>query len=72
MDQDKMQYEIITLKNALAKEKEKFSRIRNRLKTEYQDFISAKSMEMSIDLGENMRDQLAEVFSILQSEGVEF
>lgn len=67
-----MELEIITLKNALAKEKEKLARIKNKLKIEYQDFISAQNMEMSIDLGENMRGQLQEVFRILQSEGIEF
>ena len=72
MDQNQLKYEIITLKNALAKEKEKLTRIKSKLKIEYQDFMSAKDTEMSIDLGENMRDQLAAIFRILQSEGVTF
>ena len=34
------------------------------------DYKDALSLEMSTDLGENMRDQLGEVFKILQDAGI--
>lgn len=45
-------------------------RIASKLRTYYNDFIDAKDLEMSTDLGENMRDQLGEVFRILYGAGI--
>lgn len=41
------------------------------LSFEYKDFLGAETQEMSLDLGENMRDQLRNVFEILISNGLE-
>ena len=59
----------------LRRDKEKQSdetvkRLASRLRTYYLDYKDAISLEMSIDLGENMRDQLGEVFKILQDAGI--
>lgn len=44
--------------------------IASRLKTEYFDFQDAEEMEMSIELGDNLREQLKSVFKILQKSGI--
>lgn len=49
---------------------ETVKRIASRLRTYYMDYKDAISLEMSTDLGENMRDQLGEVFKILQDAGI--
>lgn len=49
---------------------ETVKRIASRLRTYYMDYKDALSLEMSTDLGENMRDQLGEVFKILQDAGI--
>ena len=46
------------------------NRISGDLKTEYKDFLSAADIPMSIDLGENMREQLKSLFSILKKHGI--
>ena len=50
---------------------EAMTRISRKLKIEYQDYQDAADMDMSIDLGENMRLQLGEVFKILKENGFE-
>lgn len=46
------------------------NRAAENLKGEYADFISALSIPMTIELGENMRKQLKKVFEILNKSGV--
>ncbi len=50
---------------------EKMNAIAARLKGEYKDFLESKDMEMTIDLGLNLRDQLEDVFNILMSNGID-
>lgn len=45
-------------------------RLNSRLRTYYEDYKEATPMQMSVDLGENMRDQLGDVFKILQDAGI--
>lgn len=47
------------------------NQIASSLKTIYQDFQSAKDMEMDIDLGENMRDSVDDIFRKLKKFGVD-
>ena len=44
--------------------------IASKLNIEYKDFLSAKEMAMTIDLGENMREQFNSVFRILEKNEV--
>lgn len=67
-----MELEIIRLKDQLASEKARLNRIARQLKIEYQDFKSAEDMEMSVDLGENLRLQMQAVFDIFEKEGIRF
>lgn len=46
-------------------------KLTEKLRFEYQDYISAKSIPMSVELGENMRGQLGDVFAILKKSGLE-
>jgi len=46
------------------------NKVAENLKGEYADFISALSIPMTIELGENMRKQLKKVFEILNKSGV--
>lgn len=45
-------------------------RISAKLKVEYKDFKDAETLPMNSDLGENMREQLKNVFMILSKEGI--
>ena len=46
-------------------------KLTEKLRFEYQDYMSAQNIPMSIDLGENMRGQLGDVFSILKKAGLD-
>lgn len=48
---------------------ERISRVSEKLRIEYEDYKSADSIPMSVELGENLRDQLGDIFDILQKEG---
>ena len=49
---------------------EQLDEIALKLKTEYKDFMDAKEMEMTADLGENFRLQLQTIFKILAKSGI--
>ncbi len=49
---------------------ENIRKISSKLKEYYQDYVDAKDLEMSPDLGENLRDQLGEVLDILSEAGI--
>ena len=49
---------------------EQINRIASSLKVDYKDFKDAEKLEMDIDLGENMREQLKNVFAILIKTGI--
>lgn len=46
-------------------------RLASELKVEYRDFLDASDLSMDAELGENMRDQLRNVFDILKANGIE-
>lgn len=55
----------------LKKNQEAFlNKLASNLKVDYSDFIDASNEKMTIDLGENMRAQLEEVFGILEKNGI--
>ena len=61
---------------ALSRDREKQSdalvnRLASKLKIEYRDFRDAESLSMDSDLGENMREQLKNIFSILSEAGIQ-
>ena len=56
--------------NAEQEKKEILCNIARRLQVEYTDFMDIQDTEMSIDLGENLRNQLSTVFKALQKCGV--
>ena len=49
---------------------ERLHRLASQLKVEYRDFRDAETMTMDCDLGENMREQLKNIFSILIKTGI--
>lgn len=49
---------------------EALQRIASKLKVEYSDFLDARDIPMSCDLGENLRFQLQSVFDILEKGGI--
>lgn len=60
---------------ALSKDRAKQSdeqtkRLASKLKIEYRDFLDAEGLPMSSDLGENMREQLKNIFGILIKAGI--
>jgi len=48
------------------------NKLRKKLRIEYMDFCEIQSDEMTVRLGENMRMQVKNIFSILKSEGISF
>lgn len=48
------------------------NRLANEIRFEYEDFQNALNLEMTVDLGENMRLQLLNLFEILSKSGVNF
>ena len=62
--------------NIIKKEAERqnqvnLNRIASALKTDYVDFMSAIDEPMTVELGECLRLQMAEIFKILQKNGVD-
>ena len=45
-------------------------RLASKLRVEYRDFKDAETLEMNCDLGENMREQVKNIFSILIKSGI--
>lgn len=52
-------------------QQEQLNSIASKLRSEYKDFTDALGMEMTVDLGENMRQQLVAVFKILSKNGID-
>ena len=50
---------------------EQLNAIASKLKSEYKDFKEAEDMEMTIDLGENLRFQMRSIFKILSKSGID-
>ena len=70
-DLGKMQEMIEIIKmNEEKKSSELLQRISARLKIEYEDYMDAEGLPMSIDLGENLKLQLAGIFDILKKAGI--
>ena len=46
------------------------NKISGTLKIEYKDFLDGVELPMTLDLGENMREQLKSVFSVLKKHGI--
>lgn len=69
-----MSNELQVLKILLADEQTKLpifkKQLANKLKIDYLDFKSIDNMPMTIELGENLRDQLREIFKILKKEEI--
>lgn len=59
-------------KNAQNSQKELLNSIASKLKCEYMDFKSAKNIPMTVDLGENLRDQINTIFQLLEKNGISF
>lgn len=47
-------------------------RLKNALKIEYIDFKSADNMPMSLELGDNMREQIKTIFKTLKKFDIDF
>ena len=45
--------------------------IASKLKTEYREFKDALDLEMTVEIGEILRDQLMRVFKILSKAGID-
>ena len=69
IDMNKFKETII--KNKEKEYEEQFNKLAAKLKLEYRDYCDAEDIEMTIDLGENMREQLGAVFSILERNGLD-
>ena len=50
---------------------EQLNAIASKLKSEYRDFKDAEDMEMTVDLGENLRLQMQSIFRILAKAGID-
>lgn len=68
--EDRKQFAETISKNREKQSEEYLNKLASKLKIEYMDFCDAGDLEMTVDLGENMRAQLKAVFSILEKNGV--
>lgn len=68
--EERKQFTDTVIKNRENQSQEFINKLASKLKYEYRDFLDARELEMSVDLGENMRLQLESVFSILNKNGV--
>lgn len=50
---------------------ESAKRLASELRVEYRDYVDAADLPMDADLGENMREQLKNIFAILSNNGIE-
>lgn len=50
---------------------EQLNAIASRLKAEYMDYKDAIDMDMTVDLGENLRQQIQSIFKILAKNGID-
>ncbi len=50
---------------------EQLNAIASKLKAEYRDFKDALEMEMTVELGENIKDQVIQIFKILAKAGID-
>jgi len=57
--------------NKKSSQQEHLNMIASKLKGEYCDFKDALEMEMDVELGENMRQQMKEIFKILSKNGID-
>lgn len=63
--------------NALSSDRDKkamilANKIKSRLQIEYTDFMDAVDIPMTVELGENMREQLKNIFRALERLGINF
>ena len=68
--EERKQFTDTVIKNRENQSQEFINKLASKLRYEYMDFLDARELEMSVDLGENMRLQLESVFSILNKNGV--
>lgn len=67
---DREKFTDTVTRNRAKQSEEYLNRLAAKLKIDYRDYCDAKNLEMTIDLGENMREQLGAVFSILEKNGL--
>jgi hypothetical protein len=67
---DREKFTDTVTRNREKQSEEYLNRLASKLKIDYRDYCDAKDLEMTIDLGENMREQLGAVFSILEKNGL--
>lgn len=67
---DRKQFTDTVARNREKQSEEYLNRLASKLKVDYRDYCDAKQLEMTVDLGENMREQLGAVFSILEKNGI--
>lgn len=69
---NRIQFTDTVTRNREKQSEEYLNKLASKLRIDYRDFCDAKELEMTIDLGENMRSQLEAVFSILEKNGMKF
>ena len=61
----------VVKKQAELRAVEHLNRTASALKAEYLDLVSIKDEEMTVELGENLRCQMFEIFRILKKQGID-
>lgn len=67
---DRKQFTDTVTRNREKQSEEHLNRLASKLKIDYRDFCDAKNLDMTVDLGENMREQLGAIFAILEKSGI--
>ena len=68
MEKDK-KLELLEIENRLAIENI-YNKLAEKLETDYRDYLDCVKLQMTADLGENMRIQLNNIFKILKDNGI--
>jgi hypothetical protein len=67
---EQKQFTDVVAKNREKQAGEYINKLAASLKIEHDDFEDAQGLDMSLDLGENLRDQIARIFKILEKNGI--
>ena len=67
---DRKQFTDTVARNREKQSEEQLNKLASKLRVDYRDYCDAKDIDMTNDLGENMREQLGAVFSILEKSGI--
>ena len=68
MTKEQVTMELLKTKKEVYKLTTKINRVINKIKEEQKEFKSAENINMTLELGENYKQSLAYIFSVIEKE----